>query len=330
MAGGGGTRLWPLSRPDRPKPFLPLTGDETLLQATVRRLLDGPELGARPRRSRIAVVTDRRYGPLVREQLGPDVRILAEPVGPQHGRRDRAGDARRSTAATTRSWSCCPPTTGSIRRARTSSAGVLAEAAPASRPARSASTTRWSRSASSRPTRRPSTATCPALRGGPAVGGAAGLPAPGVRGEAAARPRAASCSKSGGRRLERGHVPVAPAARSAPRSRSTRRCRRSCSSRRPSPELALARAYDQIKPLSIDYAVMESAARDHRVVMGALDVGWSRPRRLAVAARGAGPPVRRRRDPARAVRGDDRATTSLVHAGPTAALVVRPMRRPVR
>ena len=28
LAGGGGTRLWPLSRPDRPKPFLPLTGDE--------------------------------------------------------------------------------------------------------------------------------------------------------------------------------------------------------------------------------------------------------------------------------------------------------------
>ena len=38
MAGGGGTRLWPLSRPERPKPFLPLLGDETLLQATVRRL----------------------------------------------------------------------------------------------------------------------------------------------------------------------------------------------------------------------------------------------------------------------------------------------------
>ena len=38
LAGGGGTRLWPLSRPERPKPFLPLLGDETLLQATVRRL----------------------------------------------------------------------------------------------------------------------------------------------------------------------------------------------------------------------------------------------------------------------------------------------------
>ena len=34
MAGGGGTRLHPLSRPERPKPFLPLLGDESLLQAT--------------------------------------------------------------------------------------------------------------------------------------------------------------------------------------------------------------------------------------------------------------------------------------------------------
>jgi mannose-1-phosphate guanylyltransferase len=39
LAGGGGTRLWPLSRPERPKPFLPLLGDETLLQRTVDRIL---------------------------------------------------------------------------------------------------------------------------------------------------------------------------------------------------------------------------------------------------------------------------------------------------
>ena len=32
MAGGGGTRLWPLSRPETPKPFLPLLGDRSLLQ----------------------------------------------------------------------------------------------------------------------------------------------------------------------------------------------------------------------------------------------------------------------------------------------------------
>jgi mannose-1-phosphate guanylyltransferase len=79
LAGGGGTRLWPLSRPDRPKPFLPLTGDETLLQATVRRLVEGPELAGLDRAS-ITVVTDRRYAGLVRSQL-EGVRVVSEPVG---------------------------------------------------------------------------------------------------------------------------------------------------------------------------------------------------------------------------------------------------------
>ena len=39
MAGGGGTRLWPLSRKDKPKQSLPLIGEKTLFQATVRRLM---------------------------------------------------------------------------------------------------------------------------------------------------------------------------------------------------------------------------------------------------------------------------------------------------
>ena len=38
MAGGGGTRLWPLSRPDQPKQFLPLIGGRSLFQLTVARL----------------------------------------------------------------------------------------------------------------------------------------------------------------------------------------------------------------------------------------------------------------------------------------------------
>ena len=38
MAGGGGTRLWPVSRKERPKQLLPLIGDETLFQSTVERL----------------------------------------------------------------------------------------------------------------------------------------------------------------------------------------------------------------------------------------------------------------------------------------------------
>jgi len=76
LAGGGGTRLWPLSRPDRPKPFLPLFGEESLLQATVRRL-DGPELDLSP--DDIFVVADRRYGHLVQEQI--DARLVVEPSG---------------------------------------------------------------------------------------------------------------------------------------------------------------------------------------------------------------------------------------------------------
>jgi len=38
MAGGSGTRLWPLSRANHPKQFLSLHGDDTMLQSTVKRL----------------------------------------------------------------------------------------------------------------------------------------------------------------------------------------------------------------------------------------------------------------------------------------------------
>ena len=38
MAGGSGTRLWPLSRSLHPKQFLPLLGENTMLQATINRL----------------------------------------------------------------------------------------------------------------------------------------------------------------------------------------------------------------------------------------------------------------------------------------------------
>src|SRR5580700_8333051 len=47
LSGGEGKRLWPLSRADRPKQFLALTGEETLLQQTVRRLAD-PGMFAAP------------------------------------------------------------------------------------------------------------------------------------------------------------------------------------------------------------------------------------------------------------------------------------------
>jgi mannose-1-phosphate guanylyltransferase/mannose-6-phosphate isomerase len=39
LSGGSGTRLWPLSRQAHPKQFLSLLGDESLLQATARRVV---------------------------------------------------------------------------------------------------------------------------------------------------------------------------------------------------------------------------------------------------------------------------------------------------
>ena len=38
MAGGGGTRFWPRSRQSKPKQFLKLAGDATLLQQTLKRI----------------------------------------------------------------------------------------------------------------------------------------------------------------------------------------------------------------------------------------------------------------------------------------------------
>ena len=68
MAGGGGTRLWPLSRADRPKQSLPLLEGRTLFQLAVRRLLPAFSL------DRIRVVTVQ---PLV-QQLVEQVPELSE------------------------------------------------------------------------------------------------------------------------------------------------------------------------------------------------------------------------------------------------------------
>lgn len=81
MAGGAGTRFWPLSTDDRPKQFLALTGERTLLQMSFDRVVDlvGPE--------RILVLTSDRYTELVAQQLpelNPD-NIVGEPC-----RRDTA------------------------------------------------------------------------------------------------------------------------------------------------------------------------------------------------------------------------------------------------
>ena len=77
LAGGGGTRLWPLSREDFPKQFLSLGSGRSLLQGTVQRLLKAPFV------SQVVVVTNGQYRSLVEEQLRKEsdrVHILLEPL----------------------------------------------------------------------------------------------------------------------------------------------------------------------------------------------------------------------------------------------------------
>jgi len=76
MAGGGGTRLWPVSRKDRPKQLLPLLGEKTLFQSTVARLSDlFPS-------DRILVVTVDEQKREIRRQVPeiPEENYLIEPV----------------------------------------------------------------------------------------------------------------------------------------------------------------------------------------------------------------------------------------------------------
>jgi len=63
LAGGSGVRLWPLSRPWHPKPFVRLAGDHTLLQATAARL------SAAQRFAPPLVICNRTHRFLVGEQL---------------------------------------------------------------------------------------------------------------------------------------------------------------------------------------------------------------------------------------------------------------------
>jgi mannose-1-phosphate guanylyltransferase/mannose-6-phosphate isomerase len=78
LSGGSGTRLWPLSREMYPKQFLPLVGDDTMLQATWKRVAP---LAALPP----IVVANESHRFLAAEQLRvlavPDPAILLEPVG---------------------------------------------------------------------------------------------------------------------------------------------------------------------------------------------------------------------------------------------------------
>ena len=77
LSGGGGTRLWPMSTPAQPKQFLALTGDSTMFQMTVGRVMD------RDRFDAPIIVANTAHADLVEAQLAAigvaDAVILLEP-----------------------------------------------------------------------------------------------------------------------------------------------------------------------------------------------------------------------------------------------------------
>ena len=77
MAGGKGTRFWPLSTEEKPKQFLNLIGEETMIQMTINRIKPIIPI------ERIFVCTGEMYVNLVKAQLPelPERNIIVEPEG---------------------------------------------------------------------------------------------------------------------------------------------------------------------------------------------------------------------------------------------------------
>jgi mannose-1-phosphate guanylyltransferase len=77
MAGGSGTRFWPLSRKQRPKQTLPILGSTTMVRQTVERLF--PLFDPR----QVFVVTAHEHSDLIRRDLDliPSENIIDEPTG---------------------------------------------------------------------------------------------------------------------------------------------------------------------------------------------------------------------------------------------------------
>ena len=75
LCGGSGTRLWPRSRKQAPKPFLPLVEDRTLFEATLGRCADGERFAAP------IVVTGKAHLAHVAAQAAafPGVSVIVEP-----------------------------------------------------------------------------------------------------------------------------------------------------------------------------------------------------------------------------------------------------------
>ncbi len=290
LAGGSGTRLWPLSRRDRPKPFLALLGQATLFQRTVARLLPIPELAGY---AGIYVVVARRHMHLVREQA-PDLprdHILVEPEGRNTAPaialaalavqrppdevmavlpadhliddEDRFRVALRVAAGTLarRAFGVEAPlvTLGVQPRAPETGYGYLLprEAGDATTPAGAdfelpSGTPRLRGYALRGFEEKPSRERAAELVGTPGVAWNAGMFL-----------------------WQRGAIVDALAAHAPDVLAGVRQALLDSTAHGRLDAEAATRAYRLVRATSIDYAVMEPAARDGRVVMASLDCGWS-------------------------------------------------------
>ena len=262
MAGGGGTRLHPLSRPERPKPFLPLLpSGETLLQATARRLPTDD----------ITVVTERRYERFVRDLL-PDAHVLLEPMG-----RNTAAAIGLATVAIDRPDDdvmlvvpadayISPESEGLYRE-------VLKDAEPLARDAFDIDEPLVTFGVEAS---RPATQygyLIPKLDTRREVGGIVAYQLDRFE-EKPTQERAEMLLKDPGVAWNAGIFLWRRAAITAALGRFTGLLQ----TLRPmvGAPMLLESAYEAIQqPRSIDHAVMEGAARNGQVVMGAMDVGWS-------------------------------------------------------
>ena len=81
LSGGSGTRLWPVSTPERPKQLLPLTANDTMLQLTAGRIrgFDAAPIG------RTILVSNAMHANIIDEQLRQigidDYQVILEPIG---------------------------------------------------------------------------------------------------------------------------------------------------------------------------------------------------------------------------------------------------------